>query len=531
MAKGLNLRAIFSADTKGIESGAKQATKAIKTFDKESSSLLERFGDIIGVDTRKIGNMATAIQGLGVKAAVASQKSADSVAKVSNSFKVLGGVIGAVAAAGTIAWKALNAEAEYYGTQIGGLGKNAGLKAYQDALKQLRHEHRDGAGIQEFVNRMKKGWASIGNFLQSLFNPNANLGEDKVKASQAESLGIIGANIAVQELNTRKKVAEVEAQIAEARRQVGDADLTYIQRQGAAAQLADLINQKAYLQTDILEKQLANMKALHAIAGETFEDREQETDLEIQILNVQKEKEQELRSVQKQQKSLAKETESWLKSFEELANAEMMEQLEMDIQLNDQALLDEIDALGPEINAQIADVNAKCAPIELHVDPLPMVKIMDFLPILEDTFKSTFSNIGTYIGDALTGNDMAAEDFSSAMLSTLGDMAIKVGELAVSTGFALSGIQASLNSMNPYLAIAAGAALIALGSAVKAGAVNIAKGSSYSAASTPTSYGSSINGDYSTREITVNVTGTLVASGSQLVAVLNNENKRKSLTT
>lgn len=532
MAKGLNLRAIFSADTSGIEKGSKRATQSIKTFDKEASGLLERFGDLIGVNTSKIGSMASAIEGFGTKTAAAAGLSAESIAKVSQSFKVLGGVIGGVAAVGIALWKSLSAEAEYYGTQLGGLGENAGLKAYMDTMRELRHEHRDGAGIQEFVNRMKRGWSSIANFFQGLFRSDVSLDEDKAKASQAATLAKIGTNIAVQELNVRKQVAEIDGQIAERRRQMNDDSLTYQQRQAAAASLADLVNRKAYLREDILQKQLANMKAQHDIVGDTLEDRQAEADLEIQILNVQKEREQEIKSIQKQQKSLRNETSAWLSSLDKMAMDEALEAIQVDIELNDQQLIDDIAALGPVIDAEIEALNAKLQPVELNVDPLPMVKTMDFLPIVEDAFKDTFKNIGTYIGEGLSGNEDAASNFSAAMLSTLGDMAIKVGELAISTGVALSAIQMSLNTMNPYLTIAAGAALVALGSAVKAGAANIAHGSSgYTSASVASSYGTSAVDNYTTRDISVNVTGTLVANGSQLVAVLNNENKRKNLTT
>ena len=312
---------------------------------------------------------------------------------------------------------------------------------------------------------------------------------------------------------------------------MADTELSFQERQAASNALASQINEKAYIENDLLTKKLANLKELHSLTESSLEDRQAEIDLEIQIAQVQRDKETELRSIQDQQRRLQSDTASWLQSLESLADTDMMEQFEIDLQLNDQELLDEISALGPEIDAQIADLNARMQPVEIHADPLPMVKTMDFLPILEDGFRSAFANIGTYIGDALSGNEGAAGDFAAAMLSTLGDMAIKVGELAIATGMALSGIQAALNTMNPYAAIAAGAALVALGSAVKAGASNIARGGGYSSSALSTSYSSAASGDYNSRDISVNVTGTLVANGSQLVAVINNENKRKNLTT
>ena len=153
--------------------------------------------------------------------------------------------------------------------------------------------------------------------------------------------------------------------------------------------------------------------------------------------------------------------------------------------------------------------------------------------LLGGALTSTFSDLGTFIGDSLTGGENAMQDFSTAMLSTFGDMCIKLGELIITASGALEAIQAALEfSENPWIAAAAGAALIAVGAAVKAGAANIARGGGYSSSSVSSSYGTSgRTSDYASREFTVNVTGTLVANGSQLVAVLNNENKRKQLTT
>ena len=111
-------------------------------------------------------------------------------------------------------------------------------------------------------------------------------------------------------------------------------------------------------------------------------------------------------------------------------------------------------------------------------------------------------------------------------------MAIAVGKIAVKTGVGMLGIQAALNMDNPYVAIAAGAALIALGAAVKSSLSAVASGD-YSAGgggySGGSSSGSSGN-EYETRQVNVNVTGTLQADGNQLIAVIQNTNKKNYYT-
>jgi len=61
------------------------------------------------------------------------------------------------------------------------------------------------------------------------------------------------------------------------------------------------------------------------------------------------------------------------------------------------------------------------------------------------------------------------------VLTALGDLAIQVGKIAIGAGIAVLGIKEALLSLNPAIAIAAGIALVALGSAVK-GALSSAAG-------------------------------------------------------
>ena len=151
--------------------------------------------------------------------------------------------------------------------------------------------------------------------------------------------------------------------------------------------------------------------------------------------------------------------------------------------------------------------------------------------LIEQGAVSVSESIGNLIGDLVTGGD-AWKNFTNGAISAFGDMAISVGKMAIATGVATLGIKEALESLNGYVAIAAGAALVALGSAVKTGLANIA-GGDYSAAgggySSGLSYGSAGGGD-ETREATVNVTGTLEADGDKLITVLNNTNRKNYYT-
>lgn len=154
---------------------------------------------------------------------------------------------------------------------------------------------------------------------------------------------------------------------------------------------------------------------------------------------------------------------------------------------------------------------------------------------LNDAIVGGISDSFQYLANCVAGLDeISGAGMMSALLTPLAEAAIKMGEIMVSAGLASEAFKSMLT--NPFTAIAAGAALIAVGAAAKAGlqaAINSATGTSYVASSVASSgYSNGNSGDRSwEREMTLRVTGTLQADGSKLVAVLNNEANRKRYTT
>lgn len=138
--------------------------------------------------------------------------------------------------------------------------------------------------------------------------------------------------------------------------------------------------------------------------------------------------------------------------------------------------------------------------------------------------------LGALVGDLATGGD-AVGNFANTALSAFGDMAVQVGKMMIEFGIGAAGVQLALTSLNPAVAIAAGAALVALGAAVKAGLSNVATGNYSSSAGVASGSYNAGSGDYVTRDVQVNVTGTLEADGDKLVAVLNNTANKKGYTT
>lgn len=159
-------------------------------------------------------------------------------------------------------------------------------------------------------------------------------------------------------------------------------------------------------------------------------------------------------------------------------------------------------------------------------------QIYDLQPIIEDSINGMSELMGGLIGDLATGGD-AWRNFGNSALSAMGDMAIMVGKIAVQAGLATDGIKAALTLGGGTVAIAAGAALIALGTAVKTGLSNASVGNYSAGASSASGVASTSYSPSSAafeRSMELKVVGTLKADGNQLVAVLNNETNRRNIS-
>jgi len=89
---------------------------------------------------------------------------------------------------------------------------------------------------------------------------------------------------------------------------------------------------------------------------------------------------------------------------------------------------------------------------------------------LSEAFTSAARNMavsaGTIAGAMIAGT-ASARDMGNMVLDTLAGLAIEVGQMAIATGIAIEGIKSALKTLNPAAALAAGIALVALGSFVR----------------------------------------------------------------
>ena len=91
-------------------------------------------------------------------------------------------------------------------------------------------------------------------------------------------------------------------------------------------------------------------------------------------------------------------------------------------------------------------------------------QVLDLSQALQQGLADAFGTLGTQLGEALQGSDTALRSLGDRILKVLGDTLTAMGHAAV--GFGLLGVAMKIFAKNPFAAIAAGVALIALGTAL-----------------------------------------------------------------
>ena len=559
----------IGADTGDFDKGAKKVKQEMKDLSKVSSDAFGAIGNAIGVDTGKLGQFSSALQGLGTKL---QQTGNEGAAAFGSIIKNLGPVATALGGLGigaaVTAFKALKSEAEAFGNTIAGLNLKMATMAYIETYRQALHDANadTGKSVGEAMAEWQKGWERFKSTVAATFVQWV-AGEDTVGLAEAyqkvaaaaeqaeaaaernEERGNRLAEVMKKELEVRKEVADIDLQIAEQRRIIRDRSEDAEARTKAEEELRRLITEKTEKQVAIAQELYEIHEAMTKEAGSSYEDMQKVVSLYESWKGQIASASDQLAQVDRYANSIKKATDDTAMNIARIkALRESGNELKAigaggiignAVTIPTQLLnppQDELDRFKSYLEFSLGGIQVEVG-LELDAE-----QWQDVAQQVAEGLKSAVSNataamgeaIGALIGDLATGGD-AWSNFANAAISAFGDMAIAVGKIAIEAGTSVIALKAAMDSMSipaAYMAIAAGVALVAIGAAVKAGMSNIAAGN-YSAGggvATSTS-SSSLANEFEQRDVYVNVSGTLQADGDQLVAVLNNTNKRnKSIT-
>ena len=539
----MNLKTVFSSDTKDFERGSKKVRQGIKDLEKVGTSTLSTIGDAFGLNTGKIGQMTSAIVGLGAKLRDCGSTGGAAIGKLITGMGTLGaGIAGLGLGAAIAGFQRLNSLAENFGQTMQGISLKAAVDQYRATYGQAMMDSMGGkaSGWFNARTRLQTGWDRVTNFTGNIL---AGQGIGKAIAAdrsateaarQASQYAYQMSELQKQQIDNSVIVAQNNAKIAEYSRIIKDTNADNASRLEAEAKVREAIQKNYELQWNVLNEMVQLQKRINDLSSNSLEDTQKLANLEAQQVSLVTAREMKLAEIDERARSIKVSTSGGVAEMSKLNGylEEASRIIEGSIDVGMMRISTEpIEKVASSMGKAEVQIPATIKP---QIDKYAIQKaVADVTPVVEGAFSMMGDSIGQLIGDLATGGD-AWSNFGNIALSSMGDMAIAVGKIAIEAGLATEGIKKALTFGGGWVAIAAGTALVALGTAVKAGLSNVASGNYGAASASGNVASSSYSGGFSSsydRGITVNVTGRLKANGCELVAVLNNESKRSAIAT
>lgn len=565
MANAPQMKIPIGADTQDFEKGARKVKQEMRDLNKVGSDAFAAIGNALGVDVGKIQQFGSALGGLRQSFKQMGDAGTSSFSAVAKSIApVAAGIAGLGLAAAIAAFRQLNAEADAFESTIqGGI-----IKAQTDAyLSTFRQSLRDQTGTGERMSKWREenaeAWARFRGIWQSGFNIE-KMDEASRRAERSKQIAGELYGLDLKRKENAVEVSRIDAQIAEQREIIYNKEVSREERAQALAKAQQLIKDKLDLQLPVAERMRDLIIENNSLSSTQNEELDKQYAAEILVNSLITQEASEQRSLLRQQNQInaaaaletghRKETVSAIqKEADALLKVAQEESILYSgfITSDPKALRNpaRVSALSQKVavptelikpdnlrvfRADILEELGGGISVMLSVDPDSVQKIHDISNEVTSIAQNMAVNIGESIGnlfaDLATGEN-AWSNFGNAALSAFGDMAISVGKIAIEMGLASEGIQAALKLDNPYVAIAAGVALVALGYAVKSGLANVANGNYSASANVASNATSSINNGYEQRDVYVNVQGVLRADGDELLAVINSTDRKNQLTT
>ena len=515
-----NLKARFGADTSDLKKGLKDGEKAVDDFKGAAGNAVEKLAEIFGVNMSAInGALDTAKKEL----------------------NFLGQSFNAAAKGGKVLTLAMNVlKVALISTGIGALivalgslisyfkGTGEGADKFRVIMAQLR------SVIDNLVDRLQ----SFGAGLVDIFSGRFRDGVEKIRGAfkgmgeEIKEDWRLAKDLADRENELYRMETQLITSLEERRQKVEELrlaarDLTATDQEQLAAQ-----KQAIEIRKSIMNDELAVERERLAIMEEKL--RISASDPTREQLREIAEQQAKLNSIQAAGARGLLELTEYYNTLQRKINAaaEAQEKLNQKAEEAWQTMLKT--SVGPstplldlsKIQGQLAEVKGAVVESMSALDE-------ELTKAIEGSLEMLASGIGEMLGNLMTGR-AGFQDFGLVVAQALADMAITVGKIAIATGIAVSGIKAALESLNPALAIAAGIALVAIGSAVKGALSNVASGASASSSGAYSGQGYSFDTripSTKAQPVTVAVSGELRLRGKDLYAAIEEEEKDRYSNT
>lgn len=559
MAKGLNLKAWFAADTSQLKKGSKEAADAIKSFENESSGALEALAGAFGVNIEQVQKLTNAGKGAGMVLSTAFKGANEKSAAL---LGTIGGIAGGLAAlsvgAAVVTWKELNEQADYFYARMEGAAMGAGLQAYLDTMRDVITELNDPKGAAETTSQLKKEWSAVTSFFSSLWKQSIkdvndrnssvlkqimNIGTafDQVREAQGKALSAeeYGSQLREYQIQLSElqatRIGDLKQEYEQERLMARERNRSIEERKQHQLNAQNLLKQMIQEELAIRNKIIESTEGLYSLTGTTVEDQMALNQYKRETKNLEASLASQMRELLEYMTTLNNEQKTYNANLAK--SVELAAQLSVATQLDDVDLLEPIntDALTTEMESFYQSLADSMGNVEFNLDPLDVAaaRAVDAAKgvamQINESFKGFINNGIAGFAD-LIGRSMAGTDnFADGLFAMFGDLLTQLGQVAVAAGVGMLQIKKAFESLNPWVAIAAGAALIALGSAISNSVSSL--GSQIGTSGGGVAYGSgnsagSWNMNAAPRTEGVEVTGRFEIKGDDLVAVIGRNQKR-----
>lgn len=535
-----NLKSIFTADTKDLKQGAKEAKQAVQDFDDATTSALDQVTGLFGASMKEINTTLSTVRGGFMTFSSALSKSVEGASLFS---KAMGVVKVALASTGIGALVvALGSLVAYFTKSQEGaniLGKVMGQVG--QAFKTVT-DYAIRLG-EKIVNAFKNPAQAARNFWKILTNKEerqklseslGNIGDDFVNR-QKERLALTERQQALEKKQIEWTIekAKIQTEIEQQKEIAEDKVNKTAQERLNATLKAQELTRKLYAQeTAFAQEKLDILQIENSLSESMNVDLQAEADLEAAIIGLEGQRASRMKEL------LTKQAELTNQVVKEREEREKMERLAA--------------AKAKDLTLQPLDFSGVTKDVKVTTEltpefnPKPLEKgvqeaegyLIDFQKIATD-FSNTISDAFASMIEGLVTGNFSLQDIFGTILGFLSESLKAIGKALIAYGTAMDAFKKAFK--NPWVAIAAGAALVAAGSVLSGLIKKMSSGSESSASPSATFAAATVGGggtldlrnatSYNSDVREVKVTGRLVAQGNQLVAVIENENKRKGLTT
>jgi hypothetical protein len=508
-----NLKARFGVDTTDFKKGLKDGDKSLDDFTGAAGSKLDEFASMFGVNmsavNAAIGTAGKSLNTVG-QSLVGMAKGGD---KAAISMKLLKTALISTG---------LGAIVVVLGLIIAYFSKTGqGADKFAKILMQVKSVVNNvierlaafGKGLWEIMTgKFKQGWQDMTGAFKGIGN------EIKEDWKAAGDLADREDALEDREIALISSLEERRAKMAELRRLAKEETEDQKEKLKLLNQAENIIK-GVYSDEISLEKdRLAIMKEKLAIQTKdpTDEQRREVAEQEAKINGLLRAQSDELRGLLREKNAALKIVKEELALEEAKAKAQGIKAVDVS------------NLKFPDFGNLQANLVAPMQQVQQAVKSITI----DIAETLESALEGVASSFAE-IGGAMLGGAEGMRGWGTQLVgNAFGDMLISLGKVAIQTGISIEAIKVAFKTLGGVGAIAAGIALIALGSAIKAKV-----SATFSTSAQASGAGGSGSGGaftYDTRKqqpVEIHIKGELVGQGSELKAVIDAVDIKRNMVT